>query len=187
MASQRAAKAKLPRNTKPSQRLLRGSARCRRSLLGADDVSRLEPFGPLQQIKLNGLTLVQRTVAVLLNRGEMNEDILPSGPLDEPISFSPVKPLYCTLLSHKLLLSPLPRIKIPCPRERTRPHSPLGSWIQHSRSPQDLAPNKKVPRAACRRINRGTNSGTPPPVADTRCKTRTHSTSLHNIVAMSKR
>src|ERR1700690_1260279 len=35
--------------------------------LGADDVARLEAFGAFEQIKLHGLTLVQRAVAVLLN------------------------------------------------------------------------------------------------------------------------
>jgi len=34
--------------------------------LGADNVCRLEAFGALQQVKLHGLTLIERAVAVLL-------------------------------------------------------------------------------------------------------------------------
>ena len=37
----------------------------------------------------------------------MNEYVLPGGALDESISLGPVEPLYCALLSHKELLSPL--------------------------------------------------------------------------------
>jgi hypothetical protein len=77
---------------------------------GADDVARLEPLGALQQIELHGFALVQRTITILLNRGEMNENILPSGPLNKSVSFGPVEPLYCTLLSHNELLSPLLRL-----------------------------------------------------------------------------
>jgi hypothetical protein len=36
--------------------------------LCADDVARLKPFGALEQIELDSLTLVDRAVAVLLNR-----------------------------------------------------------------------------------------------------------------------
>src|SRR5271169_1495683 len=70
------------------------------SRLSADDVCRLEAFGALQQIKLHGLALVERTVAVLLDRGEVHEYIFPRGALDESISFRPVEPLHCTFLSH---------------------------------------------------------------------------------------
>ena len=37
----------------------------------------------------------------------LNENVLPGGALDEPVSLGPVEPLYCALLSHKELLSPL--------------------------------------------------------------------------------
>jgi hypothetical protein len=37
----------------------------------------------------------------------MHENIFARGPLDEAVPLSPVKPLYCAPLSHKLLLSPL--------------------------------------------------------------------------------
>ena len=68
--------------------------------LSADDVCRLEALGALQQIKLHGLTLVERAVAVLLNSGEVHEYIFSRGALDESISFRPVEPLHCTFLSH---------------------------------------------------------------------------------------
>ena len=38
----------------------------------------------------------------------MHEDILAGGALDEPVSLRPVEPLHSPLLSHKVLLSPLP-------------------------------------------------------------------------------
>ena len=69
-------------------------------ILGADDVSRLEALGPLQQVELHGLTFIERAVAVLLDRGEVHEHIFPRGALDESISLRPVKPLDCTFLSH---------------------------------------------------------------------------------------
>src|ERR1700688_4390232 len=70
------------------------------SQLCADDICRLEALGALQQIKLHGLTLVERAVAVLLNSGEVHEYIFSRGALDESISLRPVKPLHCTFLSH---------------------------------------------------------------------------------------
>jgi hypothetical protein len=107
---------------KPSQGILGGFANsgllvsCS-GLSGADDVTRLEPLGALQQIELHGFALIQRAVTILLDRGEMNEDILPCGPLDKTISFSPVEPLHCTLLSHNELLSALPRLEFHILRE----------------------------------------------------------------------
>ena len=69
-------------------------------VLGADDVRRLKSFGALQQIKLHGLTFVERAVAVLLDGGEVHEYIFSRGTLDKSISLRPVKPLHCTFLSH---------------------------------------------------------------------------------------
>jgi hypothetical protein len=68
--------------------------------LGSDDVCRLKTFGAFEQIKLHGLTFIQRAVTVLLDRGEVHEHIFPRGALDESISFRPVEPLHCTFLSH---------------------------------------------------------------------------------------
>ena len=112
-------------NNKPSQGSPRGFADCGLLLSGADDVTRLEALGALQQIELDGFALIQRAVAVLLDGGEMNEDIFPCGPLDKTVSFSPVKPLYCSLLSHNELLSPLPRLEFPMLGEARALLSPL--------------------------------------------------------------
>ena len=68
--------------------------------LCADDVCRLKAFGALQQIKLHGLTLVERAVTILLYCGKVHEYILARGALDESIPLRPVKPLHCTFLSH---------------------------------------------------------------------------------------
>jgi hypothetical protein len=69
----------------------------------------LKALWPLKQIELNCFAFVQRAIPVFLNGGEMNENVLPGRALDEPVSFSPIEPLYCALLSHKKLLSNLPR------------------------------------------------------------------------------
>ena len=68
--------------------------------LCADDVGRLKAFGALQQIKLHGLTLVERAVTILLYRGEVHEYVFTRGALDKSISLRPVEPLHCTFLSH---------------------------------------------------------------------------------------
>jgi len=68
--------------------------------LCADDVGRLEAFGAFEQVKLHGFTLVQGAVAVLLDGGEVHENIFPRGALDKYISLRPVEPLHCTFLSH---------------------------------------------------------------------------------------
>src|SRR5215469_2289355 len=73
----------------------------------ANYVRCLKAFGPLQQVELDGLTFVQCAVAIFLNRREVDENVLARRPLDESISFCPVKPLYSTLLYHGKLLSPL--------------------------------------------------------------------------------
>jgi len=82
-------------NEKPS-RLGERVGNCVTSGLGANDVTRLKAFGAFEQIELNGLTLVERAVAVLLNRGEKNEGVFPRGALDETVSLRPVEPLYCS-------------------------------------------------------------------------------------------
>jgi hypothetical protein len=73
--------------------------------LSPADVACLEPLRSLQQVELHGFTFVQRAIAVFLNRGEMYKNIFSGGSLDKAIALSPVKPLYCSLLSHKVLLS----------------------------------------------------------------------------------
>ena len=98
----------------------------RTGCLCADDVCRLEPFWSLQQIKLHRLALIQRTVSVFLDGGEMHEHILSGGTLDETIPLSPVEPFYCSFLSHKKLLSTLLcDLKLPVLREAHASNYPL--------------------------------------------------------------
>ena len=73
----------------------------RTSRLGADDVARLKAFGAFEEVELDGLTLVERAVAVLLDSGEVYENVLTGGALDETISLRPVEPLHWSLLSHR--------------------------------------------------------------------------------------
>src|ERR1700734_4066861 len=93
------------------------------SPLGAQNVCRLKAFGALEQLKLPGLSFVERAVAVLLDCGEVHEHILSRGALDEPISFRPVEPLDCSLLSHGKTPFPLCAMnlfsRLPTERPRT--------------------------------------------------------------------
>src|SRR5208283_5848438 len=121
--------ASLRSNKKPSGRSER-VANWLENLCRAHDVTRLKPLRAFQQIELDGLTLVQRAVTVLLDGREMHEHILARGALDKSISFRPVEPLHSTLLSHKetpfdsslrIILSPL--VCLPClPANRYRTH-----------------------------------------------------------------
>jgi len=77
----------------------------KRGLLGTNDVRCLKTFRSLQQIKLHSFPLVQGTVSVLLDRGEVYENIFPCRSLDKAVTFGPVEPLHCSFLSHKTLLS----------------------------------------------------------------------------------
>ena len=63
-------------------------------LNGAHDVACLEALGALEQIELHGLALVQGAIAVLLDGGEMHEDVFAGGPLDEAKTFGSVEPLH---------------------------------------------------------------------------------------------
>ena len=60
----------------------------------------------LEQVELDCFAFIQRTIAVLLNGGEVHEHVLTRGALDESVSLRPVEPLHSPLLSHKKLLSP---------------------------------------------------------------------------------
>ena len=118
--------------------------------LGADDVARLKAFGAFEQIELHGLTLVQRAIAVLLNRGEMYENVLPRGALDKTISLRPVEPLHCSLLSHKTPPLSL-RIRsldfpIVAPRERSSPLERASETRLRVSVQKKITPKQKTPR-----------------------------------------
>src|SRR5438876_422742 len=69
--------------------------------LHANDVCRLESLRTLEQVKLHHLAFVQRAVAVLLDSGEMDENVLSRGPLDEAVAFGSIEPFHCSFLSHE--------------------------------------------------------------------------------------
>jgi hypothetical protein len=60
----------------------------------------LETLGALEQVEFHHFAFIKGAIAILLDRGKMDKDILSCGPLNESIAFSPIKPLYCALLSH---------------------------------------------------------------------------------------
>jgi len=64
------------------------------------NVGSLQTLGAADHLKLNGLTLVERAIAVRLNRGEMDENVLASLALDETIALAGIEPLHCTLFFH---------------------------------------------------------------------------------------
>src|SRR5258708_1257441 len=90
----------------------------------------------------------------------MNENVLPGRALNETISFSPVKPLYCSLLSHKKLLSTLlddltsaSSVELML---RTTPSKKAKA--QPARGPQDSLQQEKL-RRSCRGETKAQTSG----------------------------
>jgi len=64
----------------------------------------------------------------------MDENIFARWPLNESIAFRPVKPLYCTLLSHKKLLSPLRIESAQTLREACASAPPQRTWAASDRA-----------------------------------------------------
>jgi len=71
-------------------------------ILGSGDVLCLKSLRALFHLKLNSLTLVQRPVAVHLDRGEMYENVFSRLPLYEPITLGSIEPLHSSLFLHFL-------------------------------------------------------------------------------------
>ena len=71
------------------------------SRLETSDVRRLKALGAFEQIELYGFAFVERAISILLDRREMDEDVLASGALDKSVTLCSVKPLYGSLLSHR--------------------------------------------------------------------------------------
>ena len=65
--------------------LERGNVRC------------LETFRSAGHLEFNRLAFVQRLVALRLNRGEVDENVLAGLALDESKSLAGIEPLYCSL------------------------------------------------------------------------------------------
>src|SRR5215471_1022193 len=57
-------------------------------------------FGAFEKLELHGFAFVQSPVAVFLDGGEVDEDVLSGRALNEPITFGAIEPLNCALLSH---------------------------------------------------------------------------------------
>jgi hypothetical protein len=65
------------------------------------NVGSLQTLRSADNLEFNGLSLVEGAVAVALDSGEMDENVLAALALDETKSFAGVKPLYCTLFFHR--------------------------------------------------------------------------------------
>jgi hypothetical protein len=71
------------------------------------NVGSLQALGAADNLEFNGLALVERAIAVRLDGGEMDENVLASLALDETKALAGVKPLDCTLFFHKCSFSKL--------------------------------------------------------------------------------
>ena len=65
------------------------------------NVGSLQALGALDNLEFNGLSLVEGAIAVRLDGGEMDEDVLAALALDETKALAGVKPLYSTLFFHR--------------------------------------------------------------------------------------
>ncbi len=68
--------------------------------LEASDVRSLQTLRSAGNFEFNRLAFVQRFIALRLNRGEMDENILAGLALDESESLAGIEPLHCSLFSH---------------------------------------------------------------------------------------
>jgi hypothetical protein len=65
------------------------------------NVGSLQTLRSADNLEFDGLPLVEGAVAVALDGGEMDENVLAALALDETKSFAGVKPLHCTLFFHR--------------------------------------------------------------------------------------
>jgi hypothetical protein len=65
------------------------------------NVGSLQALGAADNLEFNGLTLIERAIAVRLNGGEMDENVLTRLALDETKTLAGVKPLHCSLFFHR--------------------------------------------------------------------------------------
>jgi hypothetical protein len=72
-----------------------------RSGLERLNVGSLQALGAADNLEFNGLTLIERAIAVRLNRGEMDENVLARLALDKTKALTSVKPLHCSLFFHR--------------------------------------------------------------------------------------
>lgn len=67
---------------------------------GADHVCRVESLGALLALEFDGFAFVECLIARVLDGGEVDENVLAAGPLDETVTFRSVEPLNYALLFH---------------------------------------------------------------------------------------
>jgi hypothetical protein len=67
------------------------------------NVGSLQALGAADNLEFNGLPLVEGPVAVRLNGGEMDENVLAALALDESKALAGVKPLHCSLFFHRIV------------------------------------------------------------------------------------
>jgi hypothetical protein len=65
------------------------------------NVGSLQALGAADNLEFNGLSLIERAIAVRLNRGEMDEYVLTRLALNKTKSLAGVKPLHCSLFFHR--------------------------------------------------------------------------------------
>ena len=75
------------------------------SKLGFGYVFSLKTLGTLPDLELDQLSLVQRLIAIHLDRGEVNENIFSRLPLDETITLRCIEPLHHALFSSQRIRS----------------------------------------------------------------------------------
>src|SRR5260221_3740697 len=101
-----------------------------------DDVLRLQPLGPFDDVERHAVTLIQRFEALGDDAGVVHEDVRSMLPNDESIALGFVVPLHGSLLRHR---TPLRRrdaayigtVDLPgCLRQRGEPN---GLTTNHSR------------------------------------------------------
>jgi hypothetical protein len=61
------------------------------------NVGGLQALGAADDLKLDRLAVVQRAIAIRLDRGEMDENVLSGLALDETKALAGIKPLHCSL------------------------------------------------------------------------------------------
>jgi len=77
------------------------------------DVRGLEALRSLGYFEFNSLAIVQRLIAISLNRGEMDENVLAALALDEAEALAGIEPLHCSLFfTHCVTLFCQPNLRL---------------------------------------------------------------------------
>jgi hypothetical protein len=96
----REASGERPEEIKKGGRLCATRPVIQRNGLERLNVGSLQALGAADNLEFNGLSLVEGAIAVRLNGGEMDENVLASLALDETKTLAGVKPLHCSLFFH---------------------------------------------------------------------------------------